>query len=768
MANGDLDTQMREGAKERGLSQFDFQAQSQRTPPPKNFLARLTGSVKGFVQGWMDPGKPLNPVAPEGQPPRQYDYPLAYNVNIAPRPGEIHGFEELMALSNYSLVRFVLENRKDQVAKLAYKVQPKDKNVKGPTDDPGIKKIEELFSHMDGEHDFPTMVRSILEQVLVLDALTMEPVMDPSGTVQYFQGIHGATIALKMDERGRTPKPPNVAYQQVIKGIPYADFTTDNLIYKPWNVRFSHVYGFSKVEQLLMIINIGLRRELRQLYEFTSGSLPTALMSTPESWTPAQIKEYNSYWDTTYGGNLQKRSNLVFVPHGSGPVIEKEPVLKNEFDEWLIRVICFVFGMQPMAFVREMNRATSETAKEAAIKEGVEPLMIFLKTLFDLMIQKFLMRPDLEFVWTDESQVDPKVEMDVRTGYVKVGVVSVDEVRRDMGLEPIGMTHAAYTASGPVLLSKIISGEITPGQGKGPLPGEEDFEPVLPATKAAKKKTVVQLPLPGEEKRIRSLTKAVHKALNAAKPDELVKQIWKAIEPRLIELGKADKSAEDEKKKNKSLADDTADELDLDPITQALPAAVSAELVDVAGLSCKQAFLQVYEGSDVDEMLSLLDTEAVKWAENHSAEMVGMKWDGDQLVENPNAAYSITESTREMLKGDILNAINQGQSVDTLASRIAESPFSERRANLIAQTEVKMAHNASNIAGWRASEQVTGKESLLSDDHPEEDICDECADEGTIPLEEQFASGEDTPPHHPGCFCSCRAILGSESGPDED
>jgi phage portal protein BeeE len=57
-------------------------------------------------------------------------------------------------------------------------------------------------------------------------------------------------------------------------------------------VRAHRVYGFSPVQQVLMTVNIALRRQLWQLDYFTEGSIPDALIGVPQGWTPDQIKQF--------------------------------------------------------------------------------------------------------------------------------------------------------------------------------------------------------------------------------------------------------------------------------------------------------------------------------------------------------------------------------------------------------------------------------------------------------------------------------------------
>jgi phage portal protein BeeE len=78
----------------------------------------------------------------------------------------------------------------------------------------------------------------------------------------------------------------------VLKGLPAVNYSAHDIVYRPRNVRAHRVYGFSPVQQVLMTVNIGLRRQLWQLDYFTEGSMPDALIGVPQGWTPDQIKQF--------------------------------------------------------------------------------------------------------------------------------------------------------------------------------------------------------------------------------------------------------------------------------------------------------------------------------------------------------------------------------------------------------------------------------------------------------------------------------------------
>src|SRR5665213_1575168 len=473
---------------------FQPQEQNKSVVAPPNLFQRLTGAVNGFITGGLwTPGAPNNPIAPGGTPPRQMDYPITFNIDIAPRSGMAIKFEELMALADSSdLTRMVIERRKDQMAKLKWSIQYRDdKSDKDVNEDEGAQYIQGQLQYPDNEHNFSTFQRAMLEEVLVKDALGLEPVYRPEGTfdpakpetaVYGFYGIAGETIQLKIDERGRTPEPPNTAYQQVIKGVPFCDFSKDDLIYRPWNLRFSRMFGFSKVEQLYILINIALRREMQQLYAFTEGNMPAALMEAQEGWTPEQIFEYQDYFDSKYSGDLKKRSRMSVVPHGTQLHPYTADPLKNEFDEWMARLICFCFGISPSGFVKEMNRATAFTASAAAATEGLEPLMAYIEELWTYILAKCYRRPDLQFTFNTDDEIDPGTASKIAMDEIDHGCLSVDDFLEAKGKDAIGVGYVFKTPAGPISVEAWLANGGVPPQA-GPAAGAEP-EPTAEPTPA--------------------------------------------------------------------------------------------------------------------------------------------------------------------------------------------------------------------------------------------------------------------------------------------
>lgn len=145
---------------------------------------------------------------------------------------------------------------------------------------------------------------------------------------------------------------------------------------------------------------------------------------------------------------------------------------------------------------------------------------------------------------------------------------------------------------------------------------------------------------------------------------------------------------------------------------------------------------------------------AVDDAKERAAEMVGKRLVNGELVDNPNAKWTITEPTREWLRKELVSAFADGVSPAKLTKLIGANPaFSRARAKMIAFTEVGNIHVRSHAASSKAM-GAEFKASSLSADHDEYDTCDIAAEAGKIPIGENYPNGISDPLFHPRCHCA--------------
>src|SRR6202043_1626986 len=133
---------------------------------------------------------------------------------------------------------------------------------------------------------------------------------------------------------------------------------------------------------------------------------------------------------------------------------------KDEFDEWLARIICFAFSVPPQWGVKGMNRATAQNQSEQAEAEGLESTKEWVKDLIDEIVAEEFASPDLELHWLEEDEGEPEKGLE---GRLKLGALTLNEMRDALGLDPFDNAAAdrpmVLTPTGYVPIEANAGGE---------------------------------------------------------------------------------------------------------------------------------------------------------------------------------------------------------------------------------------------------------------------------------------------------------------------
>jgi SPP1 gp7 family putative phage head morphogenesis protein len=752
------------------------------TPVPQGLIDQAVGGVRSMVGRWMDswfgPGQPIDPMVPPNAQGdvrgRRFDYQVNVNTQRQSRDGEGITFGQMRALADgYDLMRLVIERRKDQLAKMRptfgltdsaqrqakqkaavdqakkdladheakQKEPPPEPDENGvfppkpepapvvpevEPEDPRIVQLREFFAYPDQEHDWETWLRALMEDLLVCDAPCLYPRETLDGSMYALELVDGATVKRILDGTGRTPVPPDAAYQQILKGLPAVNYNRDELIYKPRNVRTHKAYGYSPVEQVIMTVNIALRRQVHQLQFYTEGNVPEMIFGVPETWNPDQIKAFQDWWDSLLEGNTAERRHAKFVPGGTKPFLTKDGALKDEYDEWLARIVCFAFQIDPTPFVKSVNRATAESAKSQALSEGLAPLMNWVKNLVDYVIHKYFGWTDLEFKWEEEDDTSPQIQAEIICAYSAAGLMTDDEAREKIGMPPLtAQQKAELKPPAPPPLLPGIPGAPKPGSPAGGQPPGK-AGPALSKRAAPAK-------LDRNRAAQRRQQDAVRKAFASAFA-AITSSVASALRARASDG--AHKAASG---KSRGRALDIMAHVDLTPIADSQDDVADALAASRAD-GFAEAGAQVSAGFS-DDALDQANDRAARWAEDEAASLV----------------TDLTDSTRQMLAGTIASAMDEGATNDEIADAIGDAfGLSESRADTIARTETAYADVAGNVDAYKESGVVDGVEWVAS--AGDCDICD-ALDGQVVPLGDAFEGGIQGPPAHPNCRCDVLPVI---------
>ena len=757
---------------------------------------------------FFGPGQPIEPVAPPDAAGRAFDFPVNVNVQWQPKTeasDQGTSFDQLRGLADsLDILRAVIETRKDQMAKLNWTVKPildpidqleqmeeladvappqaaTDDTTKvavgapatkpmpapplgsGPANMPTFplapkakpktkklytskqiadcRKAYELLKRPDGVRQFKHWLRPILEDLFVLDAPAIYVRRSVGKVPLAFEVVDGATIKRLIDEQGRTPASPSPAYQQILKGLAATNLTADDLIYFPRNQRSWKLYGYSHVEQIVMTINTALRRQLHVMEFYTEGSLPDSIASVPDNWSADNVEDFQKWWDSELSNNTATRRRVRFIPNGITFEQFKEQILTDKYDEWVAKIVCYVFGVSSQPFSSQVNRATAQTMKDSSQEEGLEPLKMWVKDLMDDIIRRSGVE-GVEFCWEEEGTVNPLEQAQIDQIMVNTGIMEVNEVRDERGMPPLAEPQIPTPLPGQTV--DPLTGAVVPSPAAGATP------PTLGSPPGAATKPQ---PAAGASTKKMMLHKG-HRSGGSSDPvyNEAATKRIRVLFSKFLR-SQINRAASHVTKMSKSAAEDRIMAIlesygfkDID----VLKGKLEDILADIAAKYGDQALRDVLDGRDsgvTNEMMTLANDKAIAWAEKRSAELV----------------TQIEESTREFIRKDVVNALENGYSTEQLTEDLIDNyAFSDARAEMIARTELAEAMIEGNLIGWRESGVVEQKEWNVGDG-----CCEECEvyDGQAVDLDDDFPEGD--PPLHPNCRCDLSPIVAPTEGGDQ-
>jgi hypothetical protein len=434
---------------------------------------------------------PMEPVWPFGPPyytvPREWNFPVGYNLNyIQPRM-------ELMQMlrgmrQSWGVLSTVIQTRKDQLLRLPWTIQLRDKPRSSSA---AVDEVRKFFKHPDGKMSFSQWTRKLLDDLFVIDAPTLYLDRDVGGKLRNAQVLDGATIFPLIDDAGRRPDTEmsvtgdgvvyqhrQPAFQQIIYGLPMINLSEDEIIYAMMNPRPEMpVFGFSQVEQILTEATEAIRKTFYQLEFWRAGSMPELMVTVPDVWTPRQIATFQAHFDALLSGQLTLKSKVRFIPGGMKPFDIKNASgesLWSERDELLVRLCCYAFSVSPTPFVKQTNRATASQAQSTAQEEGLYPLMSYWKDdVMDTIIQEKFGYEDVEFIFLPRQMPEQEKQAQVYDMQIKEGLRTRNEVRAELGLEPVkdGDYLTVTTGAAVIRLDQVIAGDAMMPGTPAPPPG---------------------------------------------------------------------------------------------------------------------------------------------------------------------------------------------------------------------------------------------------------------------------------------------------------
>jgi 8-oxo-dGTP pyrophosphatase MutT (NUDIX family)/2'-5' RNA ligase len=426
--------------------------------------------------------------------------------------------------SHNSVARQCIQLRKDEILGLEWHIDLTTKAAKAYQNDHHAMRdfgeraalATKFFRHPDPDYwNFGSFLSALLEEIFTYDALSL--IFRPKygrglgrgllgSDLDSLRLVSGTTIRPVFGMHGERPRPPAVAFQQYLFGVPRSDYQTilsgadiddygltgsqvnefraDVMLYAPLVPRRESPYGLPPVERALLPIISGLQKQEYQLSYFTEGTVPSVYISPGDpNMTPTQIRELQ---DALNGiaGDAAYHLKVICLPPGSKVEPQRPVDLSDTFDTLVQTQVCMAFDVMPdeLGILPNVGSAGSGGSSNASAlrfasgesrdpkgRKSTKPLLMFLCDIANYVLQDICGQQDMQFSFEGLVAEDDKQAL-VERGIqgIQNGLYSIDEVRGWLDLPPWGLPETSepvvFTAQGPIPFSmapEIIRAAVT-------------------------------------------------------------------------------------------------------------------------------------------------------------------------------------------------------------------------------------------------------------------------------------------------------------------
>lgn len=431
------------------------------------------------------PGAPIRPVPgitpPQG--PRQYQYDVGYNIAQLPRSGETYSFADLRALASmYYGIQMCQQVWYDYINKLELVIEPRpdlmEEDMDGTLYQDDIQFYQEFFAYPDKDHDLHSWMQMAVRDQLEIDAVAIYIRKDRAGRPYALDLLDGATIKPLIDDRGRKPQPPFPAYEQFVYGVPACFLTSEDLIYFKETERVDSVYGMSRVEKIILNVNMALRKQTKDLARFTDGTVPQGVIQPAMDiqWSQEEIEAYEQQFNNLLAGNDEMRARIKILPRGFEYLKTDDPDIHIDFDTFILNTTASNYGitMAELAFTQDVNRSSGETQENVVYRRAMAPLMNRYAKMFTGILHKFFQDDRFIVKWKGFEEVeDFQAQASAYATLTNAGIISQSRAAHLMHL-PVDVdlpSPLIPTKTGPVLLEDFANPKLREAQMQAQLSG---------------------------------------------------------------------------------------------------------------------------------------------------------------------------------------------------------------------------------------------------------------------------------------------------------
>jgi HK97 family phage portal protein len=331
-----------------------------------------------------------------------------------------------------------------------------------------MRRAEECQKFLDNPNSYfesqSTLRAKVAKDTLIYDAAALE-IVRSNNKIYQMVSVSGPTIRFNRDKK--TKKIPwDAAYYQEVDGKKVATFKYNEIIYMMLNPRSGYMYGLSPLETLASTVAAELYASNYNLDFFANDATPkfAALFNsvgTSDEGLEMKMARWRDYFDQELRGHPH-RPLLMANEQGTVDLrlfsMQQADMQFQEYSQWLLTKIMAVYDMQPfvMGIIlpttgRLNSEQQDEVFKEGAIKpqlrlyaEGVNQYIIWDENGFGY--------DDVYLDYYGLDLVDDKIQSQIDEVYLKTGVITINDVRDELGKPRVAWGYRPLVSSSTVSL----------------------------------------------------------------------------------------------------------------------------------------------------------------------------------------------------------------------------------------------------------------------------------------------------------------------------
>ncbi len=388
------------------------------------------------------------------------------------KPGRISYDVLRRASLSVHVARICITVLKEKVTKTKWVIKPIKNKIKAKKgveekEDARIKELTDLFRHPNQSDTMRTLLDKMLEDLLVLDSVSLEKTRTPNGKLAEIHFVDSATIRPVFDEHGdqdveiplntekEGAKLMPVSYVQVLNNSQYGGPESGEII-AAWPKRdftYFHMhpqgsmegigYGLSPLEGVLSVVANILNADNYNGTYFEDGAFPPIILQIMGQVNQRDIEQYRQYLQSELMGNFHRPAIMA---GGTDAKVLKLKDMSNrdmefmEYTKFLARLLAAAYGLSgdDIGLTEDTgSKNVAETNKDLSNQKGYGSILHLLKETFNQdIIWNDYGYDDLEFDWVAEDTTSAKDMTDILDKQLRAGLRTVNEARLEAGLEP--------------------------------------------------------------------------------------------------------------------------------------------------------------------------------------------------------------------------------------------------------------------------------------------------------------------------------------------